>query len=202
MKIAAFITSYDRPEMLQNVVNHLRGQGIEPLIFLDGVTEHRGKKGFWKTWNEILQAAEKIEADIYLFMPDDFEDIDIDRIKYLHTKLKRPYAFNIINDGRTKCWVNKACVDMGQYYSVGFVDCGFFCGRDTLDKLGYWMNPPYKAWWQQSENISSGVGMMLSKRLYNAGVRCYKPKYSLAKHGDHESKMHPQERQQTPLKSI
>lgn len=202
MKIAAFITSYDRPEMLQNVVNHLRGQGIEPLIFLDGVTEHRGKKGFYKTWNEILQAAEKIEADIYLFMPDDVINLDIDRIKAIHATMRKPYAFNLTNDGRKKCWVNKACVDMGDKYSIGFVDCGFFCGRETLDKLGYYMNQPPKGWFELAEGMSSGVGMMLSKRLYNAGVQCYKPKKSLAYHGDHESKMHKQERIKNPLISL
>ena len=86
-------------------------------------------------------------------------------------------------------WVNKACVDMGDKYSIGFVDCGFFCNRETLEKIGFFMKQPPRDWFNRGENISSGVGMMLSKRMHTAGVKIYKPKKSLAYHGNHESKM-------------
>jgi hypothetical protein len=135
-------------------------------------------------------------------MPDDFQHIDIEAIKRIHATNNTPYAFNIINDGRRKCWVNVACVDMGYKYRVGFVDCGFFCGRETLEKIGFYMNRPPKGWFERGENISSGVGMMLSKRMYEARIKVYKPKKSLAFHGEHESKMHKDERIKTPLKSI
>lgn len=211
MKIRTYITHYNRNDKLEQIITHLKSFDIEPLVYDDGsdivplnanTHDNRGKRGFWKTWNEILQDCEKNPADIYLFMPDDFLDIDIDRIKEIHATNNTPYAFNIINDGRKKCWVNVACVDMGDKYRIGFVDCGFFCGRDTLEKIGFFMKRPPKDWFERGENMSSGVGMMLTKRMHAARIKVYKPKKSLAYHGTHESKMHPEERINRPLKSI
>jgi len=64
------------------------------------------------------------------------------------------------------------------------------------------MKRPPRDWFNHMENISSGVGMMLSKRMHAAGVKIYKPKKSLAYHGNHESKMHGEHRTNTPLKSL
>ena len=213
MIIRCYITHYNRNNDLERVYNHLTSQEIQPIIHDDGsdivpnypnvrTQPNRGKHGFWKTWNEILVDCESNEADIYLFMPDDFHNIDIEKIKHIHATIKGAYAFNIINDGRTKCWVNKACLDMGDTYSIGFVDCGFFCNRETLQKIGFFMKRPPSKWFERGENMSSGVGMMLSKRMYEQRIKIYKPKVSLASHGNHESKMHKDERKNTPLISL
>ena len=65
MKIRAYITAYNRPKMLASVIDTLHAVGIVPIVFEDGVTHpHRGKEGYWQTWDEILKDCEKHEADI------------------------------------------------------------------------------------------------------------------------------------------
>lgn len=216
MKVRAYIFTYNRPEMLRQSYNRLSSFGIEPIILDDGSDEeidlpnvrrhdHRGKKGFWKTWDEALKDCKKNEADIYLFMPEDFLDIDITGVKNIHRKLSRngSYAHNIINDGRNdKCWTSIRPIKLNyNLYRIGWVDCGFFCNREALDKIGYYMHSPGDNWFNIRETISSGVGMMLTKRLNEARVPCHRPEYSLAYHGEHESKMHPEVRRKNKLKS-
>lgn len=216
MVIKPYIFSYNRPEMLAGVYSHLRSFDLCPTIYDDGsdfdlvlpnlkIDKHRGKEGFWFTWNKCLVDAEATDADIYLFMPDDFENINIPEIKEIHTQLKhRPYAHNIINDGRNdKCWTNIRATKQGDNrYRVGWVDCGFFCNREALEEIGFYMARPPRGWFARREGISSGVGMMLTHRLNEARVACYRPIRSLAEHGEHESMMHPEERKKNKLKSL
>lgn len=199
--------TYDRPKMLEQTLNHLRDNtGLLTTInvFEDGVTfPYRGKKGFWVTWNEALKECDNygLKKEIYLFMPEDFLDLDLDRLQEIHERLKdKPYVCNIINDGRHQQWMafpKQEPVDGLE--RVGFTDCGFFCNREALEKIGFWMEEPPKGWFKQGEDISSGVGMMLTKRLAQAKIPIYKPVKSLAFHGSHPSKMHPNERDKNPL---
>jgi hypothetical protein len=187
--------------------------GLDPIIYDDGSTyktdilnyhrhEHRGKQGFIHTWEEILKVCRNNNADLYLFMPDDFHDLDFERLLDYHNEFKAyPYACNIINDGRKKCWTRFSCLDMGDHYRLGFVDCGFFCNREALERIDFTLGSLPAEFFKQ-ENISSGVGMLLSTGFYSTRVKMYKPKNSLAFHGDHESKMHKQERINKPLISL
>ena len=213
MKVLSFITTYDRKRDLKRVVSHMNKNGLNPIIYDDGSTyktklpnynrhEHRGKQGFIHTWKEILEVCRNNNADLYLFMPDDFHDLDFERLYEYHNRFKAyPYACNIINDGRTKCWTRLSCLDMGDHYRLGFVDCGFFCNREALERIDFSLGS-LPADWFKYENRSSGVGMLLSTGFISTRVKMYKPKKSLAFHGDHESKMHPQARKETPLKSL
>ena len=209
MKIKAYITTYNREEMLKELVADLKQYEISPTILDDGSTyktnltnyfRHggRGKQGFWKTWDYILKDCK--EADLYLFLPDDFKDINIRELIRLHHTLKdKPYCYNIINDGRVKNWTNilQRKVD-DNTIMCGYVDCGFFCNKEALDKIGYYMDRIPSEWFK-TEAISSGVGYQLSKRFLKARVVMYKPVKSLAYHGNHKSEMHPEERKKNPL---
>ena len=213
MKVLSFITTYDREHDLKRVVLHMNKHGLDPIIYDDGSTyktnipnyhrhEHRGKQGFIHTWEEILKVCRNNNADLYLFMPDDFHDLDFERLLDYHNEFKAyPYACNIINDGRKKCWTRFSCLDMGDHYRLGFVDCGFFCNREALERIDFTLGSLPAEFFKQ-ENISSGVGMLLSTGFYSTRVKMYKPKNSLAFHGDHESKMHKQERINKPLISL
>jgi hypothetical protein len=90
---------------------------------------------------------------------------------------------------------------MGDHYRIGFVDCGFFCNREALERIDFSLGSLPVDWFKY-ENRSSGVGMLLSTGFSSTRVKMYKPKKSLAFHGDHESKMNPQERKETPLISL
>lgn len=196
-----YLTTYNRPKMLMETVKHLERFDIIPIIYNDGITHpHRGKQGFWETWDEILKDAEKNPSDLYLFMPDDFKDIDIERILELHEEHKHePYAYNIINDGRFECWLQfQRQQPKNGTEQVGFVDCGFFCNREGLSKTKWRIKQPPKERFE-NPNMSSGVGMQLTHAFTNGKVKMYKPVKSLAFHGDHESQMHPNERKNNPL---
>jgi len=213
MVIQSYVFTYNRPLMLERVVCHLEGFS-NVTIYDDGSDEplqdervvrlpHQGKRNYWKIWNKALHNAENTLADLYIFMPDDFEDLDIDKVLELHHKFKgEGYIYNIINDGRTKQWIGQEPMPIDDFTTrVGFTDCGFFCNRPTLHKLGFYMKDPRDKWFEQGENISSGVGMMLTNRAHRQRIPIYLPKESLAYHGDHESKMHPEERKNNPLRS-
>lgn len=203
MKIRAYITAYDRPEMLKQVVERFQEFDIEPIIYEDGVTHpHRGKKGFWKTWDEILKDCKENEADMYLFMPDDFLDIDIERIKEIHNQFTKPYVYNIINDGRHESWVRFTKQQpINGHERVGYCDGGFFCDRSALEATKWRIKEIHPKRWALNPNLSSGVGEQLTKAFTLRKVPMYVPEKSLAYHGEHESKMHPDERKNNPLVS-
>ena len=206
-----YVLTYNRPKLLQETVECLIEQGIYPIILDDGSDivpdlpyvfshKHRGKRGFWQTWDEMLLECHRIQNDFFLFMPDDFTEIDIDRIMKLHEQYKdKPYAYNIINDGRTGFWtgIQSKVIDEDTIMS-GMVDCGFFCNRLALEKLEFKVNNVGKHRFNDPA-ISSGVGQQLSMRFLLNKVPMYSPVKSLAFHGDHESKMHKEERLINPL---
>lgn len=199
IKFKAFVFTYDRPQMLESVLKTLGDKEITPIVKNDGVDfPHRGKEGFWKTWDEVLAEC-TTEADIFLFMPDDFLNLDIDRLIDLHEQFKdKPYIYNIINDGRKKMWTSIEPKDMDEHTELcGFTDGGFFCNIQALIKIGFFMDDC-----SEYTQGSSGVGLSLTYRANRFGVPCYRPFKSLAYHGDHESKMHPQERVKNPLISL
>lgn len=216
MKIKAYITTYNREEMLTELVDDLKQYAIEPTILDDGSSyktnlknylrhKHRGKKGFWKTWDHILKDCKQEDyytwtSTLYLFLPDDIKDINIRELIRLHHTLKdKPYCYNIINDGREKNWTGIAQRQIDESTIMcGYVDCGFFCNKEALDKIGYYVDEVPKSWFNK-DSISSGVGYQLSKRFLKARVVMYKPVESLAYHGNHKSEMHPEERKKNPL---
>lgn len=222
MTVTVCVFTYNRPDMLMSVLKHLQNKVTNIAVFDDASKfnpkdyldlcdvynrspKNNGKLNFHRQWAKALTYCKNTPSDLYIFMPDDFEKIQIDNIVTLHSKFTSPYAFNIINDGRDACWtaIQRKKVNVGNIAvsRVGFVDCGFFCPRATLDRLMYFVNPT-PAGWYKNEERSSGVGCQLSNRLLRANVPMYQPIKSLAYHGDHESKMHPNHRKKVPLKSI
>lgn len=205
------VFSYNRETMLKEALKPL--DGIEHLVIDDGSsfdlefckylqTDHQGKQGFWRLWNLALYECLNTDHDFFMFMPDDFTNIDIDRIKELHDRFKTtPYTYNIINDGRKNCWRISDNVQIDEdTEDCGFVDCGFFCNREALELLR-WTIEPIPASRFNKPNISSGVGQQLTNRLAALRIPMYRPFKSLAYHGDHESQMHGDERKQNPLLS-
>jgi len=203
-----FVFSYDRQEMLSEVVKSIFREHF--LILDDGSAfeldnmvkfPHEGKQGFWKKWAFAFKTAEATNDDLFIFMPDDFKHLKLDRIKQLHEQHKHePYAYNIINDGRLTNWFPFEPKHINEHtIQVGFVDCGFFCNREVLEKLDFRIDAIPLSRFNQRKNISSGVGQQLTNRFNRHKVNMYIPVKSLAYHGDHESKMHPEERSINPL---
>lgn len=199
--------------MLTKVVEHLNSFGIIPMIKDDGSSyepklpqyfrhKHRGKKEYWITWYEMLNSCVNSEAELFLFMPDDFQELQVERMLEIHEQLKsKPYVYNIINDGRRKMWTKVAPLQINENeFRVGFTDCGFFCNREALQSIKFRVDQvPDWFWKKHGEEASSGVGYQLSVKFCNSRVPIYLPIKSLAKHGDHDSRMHPDERKKNPL---
>jgi len=205
------IFSHNREKMLDSIVANLPEARV---LIIDDYSdfnvykyptyvyrseERMGKEGFWKQWKLAFNFCSEQRHDIYLFMPDDFLDMDWERIKETHERFKHePYACNIINDGREECWYSFKPIKIDEdFMQIGFVDCGFFCNYETLSKLKFTMyeTPIYST----SANLSSGVGKQLTQRLNQLAVKIYLPLRSMAFHGNHESMMHPELRKQQPL---
>lgn len=192
-----FVFTYQREEMLQQVL-----ENVEPnhLIINDGSSYraglncfHTGKKGFWKKFDLAFRIAKHIKDDLFIFMPDDFLNLDMERVKEFHSKQKEPYACNIIRDNRMKCFNGLPPIDLGDFYQCFFVDCGFFCNHAALERIGFYMEKTLVS------STGSGVGRQLTRRFLNAKVKMFLPKKSFAFHGDHPSVMHPHERKRNPL---
>ena len=203
-----FIFSYNREQMLRQMLTDIKG---EAFVVLDDGSDfdtenmvkfpHEGKAGFWKKWKHAFEMAEKSDDEIFIFMPDDFERLQMGDILMLHEQHKHePYVYNIINDGRDSSWMPFTAVQTNEHtIQVGFTDCGFFCNREALKRLEFRIDPISPQRFKQKKNISSGVGQQLTNRFTRHGVKMFKPVRSLAYHGDHESMMHPEERKLNPL---
>jgi hypothetical protein len=207
-ELMIFIFSYNREEMLRQVLTDIKGEAF--LVLDDGSdfqTEnmvkfpHEGKAGFWKKWAFAFKTAEATNDEFFIFMPDDFTDLQMGDILMLHEQHKHePYVYNIINDGRDSSWMPFKAIQTNEHtIQVGFTDCGFFCNREALKMLNFRINPIDPNRFKLKKNISSGVGQQLTNRFTRHGVKMFKPVRSLAYHGDHPSQMHEDERKINPL---
>jgi len=205
------VFSYNRLEMLKQVVKELEGENLVVLddgssFDLDSLDcsfvqfEHMGKAGFWRSWNYALELCKESDDDFFLFMPDDHLQLELKRIKKLHNQFKsKPYIYNTVNDGRENCFIINETIQIdSDTINVGFTDCGFFCNRSALEALNFelYSIPLYRF---RTPGISSGVGQQLTKRFDALRIPMYKPVKSLAFHGEHESVMHKEERIKNPL---
>ncbi len=212
------IHSYQRKDMLEALIKEIKafsssGNQITYSIIDDGSDyklddpnfiqiQHGGKEFFWKLWNVSLNYVKPIEADIYLFIPSDYSNVNFDEIIRRHITFGHlHYAYNVINDGRTNCWNLRKPISVERdSMQVGFTDCGFFCNKETLISLNYnikEINP--RRFLNQWGPASSGVGQQMTQRMNQIGIKMYLPNHSLAYHGNHESIMHKEHRIEVPL---
>lgn len=207
-----FVFSYNREEMLRKVMVSLDGYNY--FVVDDGSDftiddprfikhEHHGREKWWRLWDSVLKKAGETDHSLIVFTTDDFLDIDMKAIQQRHEQFKgSPYFYNIIRDKRDHCWGHFPLTQVDENTTrIGFIDCGFFCNRSALDKLGYYINPVGESRFK-NPLISTGVGLQLTARVRKLGIPMYRPVKSLAFHGLHESKMLPRERVIHPVPSI
>jgi len=213
MNEAIFIFSYNRESMLKQVVEKVKWYNF--FIIDDGSNfylpiknrmfcfEHHGKEGWWELWNTVFDFAKTTDKGLIVFTPDDFLDLNIEKIFELHEKYKdKPYVYNIVRDHRDYNWNHIPVKDIDEdTQQIGFVDCGFFCNRKVLEMLEFKINPidPKRF---RNKSISSGVGEQLTARINKLGIPIYRPVKSLAYHGTHPSVMHPDMRKSNKIISI
>jgi hypothetical protein len=195
--------------MLESLINEVKD--YDYTIIDDGSSftlptnfhqfNHGGKAKFWRMWDYALRMLKDDNSDIFIFTPSDVSNINIDKIIERHNQFKHnAYAYNLINDGRKNCWNMIKPFKVDEHtLMVGFTDCGFFCNKNLLNRIGYYVNEinPYR--FINNTSISSGVGQQLTFRMLKAKCLLYTPIQSLVYHGNHESLMHPEERKKNPL---
>lgn len=205
--------TYNREEMCKEALRPLAFNDV--LLLIDqpkgyeainqpGLVKMRyqrnmGKENFWQLWAFALERCEESNDEMFIFMPDDFLNLDLERVKALHERLNHlPYLVNLINDGRKKQWtfLEPEFYD-SELELANWCDCGFMCNKSALEAIGFNMHPILKR-----NRVSSGVGEQLTRRFNNTGVLQLRPYKSLAFHGEHESVMHKEERKINPLISL
>ena len=197
--------------MLESLINEVKD--YDYTIIDDGSSftlptnfhqfNHGGKEKFWQKWDYALRMLKDDNSDIFIFTPSDISNINIDKIIQRHNQFKHnAYAYNLINDGRVNCWNMIKPFKVDQHtLMVGFTDCGFFCNKNLLNRIGYYVNEINTYRFIHNTSISSGVGQQLTFRMLKAKCLLYTPIQSLVYHGNHESLMHSEERKKNPLTS-
>lgn len=210
------IFSYNRPKLLEKVINQCPEK---PYVIDDGSDfdvmpfvsksyfhklKHKGKEHFYKNWQYALDICKQSDDDFFLFLPDDFINVEHTKINYIKSNVQGPYVYNILNDGRPEIWTpikhKKTEVAGIPSFFSSYVDCGYFTNRETLKSIQFKQENISVARFERSM-ASSGVGWSQSRAFYKKGIPMYFPQKSLCYHGEHESMMHPKLRKIQPLVS-
>ncbi len=218
------IFTYNREQMLINLLNELKDSPHEVLIIEDGDNYdvdkfkpfnredwkiisnqiHGGKQLFWKRWEQALNEIPSYKHEWICFMPDDISQINLPAIESF-TKQgwgNMRVAINLSNSGTRYRWGKYSSgqpdieIDGMLLQECGWVDGLFLTNRYTLE--GIQMDEVPESWFNRPDK-SSGVGYQLTKKFQSKRVKMMLPEYSYCFHGDHESVMHPEHRKEVPL---
>jgi glycosyltransferase involved in cell wall biosynthesis len=168
---------------------------------------NHGKKMYWSLVNKIFASMKETVADYYIYLGDDLEvggDF-FDKTINLWNAIDDPrkVSLNLLNDGREECWTNfkrkKMSFNSKDVYLSQWLDMVMMVSRDIFD---YQLYEIPLSRWDRYPLLSSGVGSQLSSRLLSDGWNMYQTIESHVFHGEHQSKMNPEERALNPLVSV
>lgn len=212
--ILFIISNYERFDMLKSLLTKIKNITISNInidyVVYDDVSsyklddpnfivndEHRGKIGYWKTFDDMFKYAKNNYHDAYVFIPNDFTKIDFNKIiKYAIKFRNTDYIFNLINDGRLVSWNTIYPIMISNEIRLQyFTDCGFFTNYQTLNLLDFNIYPIYS----HCDDRGSGVGNQLTGRINELKIPILTPLNSFAFHGEHESLMNKKIRERNKL---
>lgn len=217
------ITTYNRPEMLADLLSRLRrsSRGVSLTIhvyddasdlggYIDDIArrvwytrmdENHGRDYYWALVNKIFADAREREWDYFLMLPDDvtlkkgfFKKALTIMRKAESNKNLACVSFN--TDARVMApnWTGFNPVRQGSLILTQWTDLCFMAKRAMLDALD-WEVKPCPGY----KSESSGVGAQVSRRLCLESMAMYHSATPLVHHGDHPSVMHPVHRRENPL---
>ena len=227
-KTLVIITSYNRDEHLAKLVDTLMTTSdADVMIFDDCSTDltkhyirqreldddfqrlnalisdtHRGKAGFWQTYQDIFNYCKSHEYDYYIILPDDVEPCPNFIEKAIAAyKSADCICLSLLLTNRSflhgiSRWGMKNVLPREWGYLSHYFDCEGIMKRDFFEALGWQMMPmvhsgnPYR---------SSGVGMQITKRLQAMGKRMGHVKQTLLSICESKSQMNPEERLRHPM---
>lgn len=203
MDIGFLITTYNRQESCQRLVDNLQGLG-DIVVLNDGCDYkiegcrqyfnkiHGGKRYYWQTVKKLFTL--KGKHKYYIMLPDDFaiRELQINRAIELWESIidKKKICLNLYADRQgLRCWTNFQPIDKGDVWLTQWVDMCFLCEELFFDTVRI-REIVYD--WSRKRWVSSGVGALISRQLKRKQYHLYQVKESLVdvqvEHG--KSQMH------------
>ncbi len=173
--------------------------------------DHFGKSHYYRVINVLYEIAksehEKKKFDYLIQVPDDISLADnffekaVRQFENIQDSQK--ICLNLLNDGRKQPgWTHQEPKEVKfshtPYILSQWVDMCFLSTARFFEVLD-WRILRIDQFWASNPNLSSGVGMQISQRLFNDGNNLYQVKKALVSHGSHDSVMHPEHRKLNPL---
>jgi len=185
MDIAFLITTYNRQESCQRLVNRLVAYG-DVYVFNDGSDynisgatqlkrqNNLGKRGYWRSVNALF--AMRGNHKYYFMLPDDFMPADdmVNKALAIWNSINDPQKICLsISEGRPdhECWTKFTAIEKDTVWLTQWVDMCFMCEDKFFQRLG--VLP------QVNAQRSSGVGRYISKYLHHLRLHMYQVKESL-----------------------
>ena len=189
MDIGFLITTCNRQENCQKLVDILKEYGTV-YVLNDGcdydiaganqtkLREHLGRAGYWRTVNCLFSG--RGTHKYYFMLPDDFLPVPgmVEKAIAVWNTIqnKKKICLNLYADRVGKsCWTNFKSIEFDTYWKTQWVDMCFMCEDKFFLELGT-LTEPRSNW---NSRGSSGVGAMISKRLFRRGFNLYQVKESL-----------------------
>lgn len=191
MNICFLITTYNRQQSCQRLVDSL--QGLGDIIVandgsdytIEGATNlnphiHLGKKGYWKLVNMLWR--NRTQAKYYIMLPDDFLICDsqiANAIEIWESITDTKRICLSIAEGRPNhtCWTGFKAREVGNVWLTQWVDMCFICENTFFNVLG--AIPHLHKHKQGVIRGSSGVGAHISRYLHRRKLNMYQVKESL-----------------------
>ena len=191
--VCFLITTYNRHQSCQRLVNALQGLGSDVVVFNDGsdytikgcrqsrYTYHRGKAGYWKTVKSLFNI--RGHHKYFIMLPDDFlpaEGMVEEALRLwrdIKAKDSRAICLNLYADRQgVACWTRFKPQDKGEYWLTQWVDMCFLAEDEFfthVKNIGGLV--PRIA----RQGVGSGVGAYISRGLMKMGLNMYQVKKSL-----------------------
>lgn len=223
-RVLVAITSYNRQDELINLIASLQDEEHQSIIpdiaVFDDCTptlsilrgmgikfiqspEHRGKAGFWKTYNDIFAYCKEHDYDYYIILPDDVEPCPefIKEAIAAYHNAGDPICLSPLVTNRTLLpgisrWGRKPIERKDGYYLTHYFDCCTVCRRDFFEAL-HWLLAPIAP--HPDPHRSSGVGRQVTIRLQEQGKRMCHVERTLLTIVPSDSQMNPEERKRHPM---
>ena len=219
-RVLVAITSYNRKQSLFNLVSHIMDESVnvDIIVFDDcsdfeGVNtpvfkfikspEHRGKAGFWRTFNDIFAYCKEHEYDYYIILPDDVEPCPefVKEAIASYENAGKPICLSPLLTNRSLLpgisrWGRKPIERKDGYYLTHYFDCCGIMRREFFEALDWHLDPIVP---HPDPHRSSGVGRQITLRLQEQGKRMCHVERTLLTIVPSDSQMNPEERKRHPM---
>jgi hypothetical protein len=190
MDIGFLITSYNRQEPCQRLVDSLKGIG-DIIVVHDGtgyeiqgatnhyIRIHLGKPHYWALVNKLFSLRGKHKY--FIMLPDDFM-MDAEGVKEAVRQWeaitdKKKICLSLWQPRTVPCWTGVKPREAGEVLLSQWMDMCFICEETFFSMVG--TIPPIKYDWERRPNTSSGVGAYISRRLFGLRLNMYQVKEAL-----------------------